>query len=273
MIKFTKMQGAGNDFVMLDTLSYPIPDLDLSALAREVSDRRRGVGGDGLILVERGAKAPFKMRMFNPDGSESEMCGNGIRCFAKLLRDHHHLAGDDVDVETGAGILKLQLRTEGRVRVDMGLAKFKRGEIGITGAHDDQFIEQPVGSKFLGTAVSMGNPHLVVFVDDVQAVDLEAEGIKLETSPMFPNRINVHFVQVLSRASLVQRTWERGAGATLACGTGACASTVASILTGRADHEVDVKLPGGTLLIEVGTDWKVHMTGPAETVFEGDWPS
>lgn len=273
MIPFTKMHGIGNDFVMVDTLVHPMPDVDVSALSRSVNDRRFGVGGDGLILLERGSAAPFRMRMFNPDGSESEMCGNGIRCFAKLLKDHSHLAEDTVRVETGAGILDLSLLPADMVRVDMGPARLTRGEIGMTGPADEKFVDQPVGEGLSGTAVSMGNPHLVIFVTDARAIDLPAIGARFEHNALFPNRTNVHFVQVIDHTHLIQRTWERGAGATLACGTGACACAVAAVLTARADRQVEIQLPGGKLQIEVMVDWRVFMTGPAETVFEGDWPS
>ncbi len=271
MIPFTKMQGIGNDFVMVDTLQDELPEIDIASLARAINDRRLGVGGDGLILMEKGETAPFKMRMFNPDGSESEMCGNGIRCFVRLLKDHNHLAADTVSVETGAGTLNLELKPSGLVTVDMGIARLTRGEIGMTGPSDERFVEQPVDRGWLGTAVSMGNPHLVVFLEDVKAIDLRDAGSRLENLSIFTNRTNVHFVQVLSRNSLLQRTWERGAGATLACGTGACACAVAATLTGRSDRDVEVQLPGGSLQLRVAEDWRVFMTGPAETVFEGVW--
>jgi len=264
------MQGIGNDFVMVDALrEASLPD-DLPAFARLVSDRRFGVGGDGLILLERGEQAPFRMRMFNPDGSESEMCGNGVRCFARLLHDHGHATDPVVPVETGAGVLQLEVRPDRRVRVDMGPARLRRGEIGMTGPENQAFVDREVGEGFRGTAVSMGNPHLVIFVDDVAKIDLEHIGPVLERHPLFPNRTNVHFVQVVDRGHLIQRTWERGAGATMACGTGACASAVAAMLTDRADRTVEVRLPGGTLEIEIAADGRVFMTGPAETVFEGE---
>lgn len=277
-MRFTKMHGIGNDFVMVDTIDSPLPSgvegQEVSAfadLARKVNDRRFGIGGDGLILLEKGDQAPFRMRMFNPDGSESEMCGNGIRCFAVLLRDLGHLSGDSVEVETGAGTLKLDLVGGNDVRVDMGPARLTRGEIPMTGAADERFIDQPVGDGFSGTAVSMGNPHLVIFVDDVQKVDLELLGPKFEHHALFPRRTNVHFVQVVDRGTLIQRTWERGAGITLACGTGACSVAVAGFLTGRSDRIAQVRLPGGNLKIEYLEDGRVLMTGPAETVFEGEW--
>jgi len=271
MIRFTKMQGIGNDFVMVDVIRDGAISSDLPAVARQVNDRRFGVGGDGLILVEKGDSAPFRMRMFNPDGSESEMCGNGIRCFARLLQDHGHLTEESVDVETGAGILGLNLVGSNRVRVDMGLARLTRGEIGMAGPADEKFIDQPVDSDYRGTAVSMGNPHLVIFVEDVSKIELETIGPKLEHHDAFPKRVNVHFIQVVDRRHLIQQTWERGAGITLACGTGACASAVAAVVTGRTERTVEIKLPGGLLEIEYLEDGRVVMTGPAETVFEGEF--
>lgn len=270
MIPFVKMHGIGNDFVMLDTLRDGSPSGDLAELSRRLCDRRFGIGGDGLILVERAEEAPFRMRMFNPDGSESEMCGNGIRCFARLLADRGYAGEGAVPVVTGAGVLTVEILADGQVRVDMGPYRLKRGEIGITGNPDEEFREQPVGG-YVGTAVSMGNPHLVIYRDDASKIDLEFEGPKLEHDRLFPRRINVHFAQVESRTQLVQRTWERGAGVTLACGTGACAVAVAGFLTGRSERKVAVRLPGGSLEIDVREDGRVLMTGPAVTVFEGTW--
>lgn len=275
MIRFTKMQGIGNDFVMVDTISEPLPALDVSELARKVNDRKFGIGGDGLILVEKGNQAPFRMRMFNPDGSESEMCGNGIRCFAKILQDRGHLASDSTDVETGAGTLHLEIMPSGMVRVNMGPARLTRGEIGMLG--DAKAIYQDVPTETMlgtlpATAVSMGNPHLVLFVADAASVPLQVVGPELEYHSLFPSRTNVHFIQVLDRKTLIQKTWERGAGATLACGTGACASAVAACLTGRADRSVEMQLPGGSLFIDYLESGEVLMTGPAETVFEGEFP-
>jgi diaminopimelate epimerase len=264
------MQGIGNDFVMVDALrETPLPT-DLPAFARMVCDRRFGIGGDGLILLEKGDEAPFRQRMFNPDGSESEMCGNGIRCFARLLVDHGHASDDaPIPVETGAGLLHVEVLPDRRVRVDMGIARLRRGQIGMTGEATQAFVEQEVGHGYRGTAVSMGNPHLTIFVDDVEKVDLETVGPSLERHPFFPQRTNVHFVQVIDRTHLIQRTWERGAGITLACGTGACASVVAAVITDRSERKVENRLPGGVLEIEVAPEGRVLMTGPAETVFDG----
>jgi len=294
VIPFVKMHGIGNDFILLDGIGEHLPETDFPTLARSVNDRRFGVGGDGLILIERGASAPYQMRMFNPDGSEAEMCGNGIRCFAKLLKDRGYHDGGAVDVDTGAGRLTVTVEANGWVRVDMGQAWLKRGEIPMTGPADESFVDQPVeiadlGSRiadrkaqspepkahspkpFRGTAVSMGNPHLVIFVDDVHAIDLEHIGPILEHHELFPKRVNVHFAQVVDKGHLIMRTWERGAGITFACGTGACSIAVAGFLTGRSDRNVDIRLPGGHLKLEYQEDGRVFMTGPAETVFEGQW--
>lgn len=268
-IQFTKMQGIGNDFIVVDALQQSSLPADLPSFAQKVNDRRFGIGGDGLILLEKGEQAPFRMRMFNPDGSESEMCGNGIRCFGRLLKDHDHLTSDSIKVETGAGILELQLVEPNQFRVDMGKARLTRGEIGMVGNADENFFEAEIPEGFKGTAVSMGNPHLVIFVEDVSKISLETIGPVLEHFDQFPKRTNVHFIQVIDRSHLIQRTWERGAGITLACGTGACASAVAAFVTGRADRNVDIKLPGGHLQIEYKEDGTVLMTGPAESVFEG----
>lgn len=271
MIPFVKMHGIGNDFVMLDLLDAPEPE-DPADLARRMNDRRTGVGGDGLILVERGSDAPFRMRMFNPDGSEAEMCGNGIRCFAKLLHDRGHLSGNEADIDTGAGRLMVQLTADGQVRVSMGTARLNRADIPMTGPGDETFLDQPLGiDGWLGSAVSMGNPHLVLFTGDVAAIPLETLGPRFETHPLFPRKTNVHFAQVADRRHLIQRTWERGAGMTLACGTGACACAVAGFLTGRTERSVSIDLPGGRLFIEYAPDGAVTMTGPAVTVYEGSW--
>jgi diaminopimelate epimerase len=265
-VKITKMQGIGNDFVMVDAIDENPISADLGETATFVCDRRRGVGADGLIIVERGQEAPFKMRMFNPDGSESEMCGNGIRCVSVLLRDLGRVEGGHVTVETLAGLLDTELLDADHVRVDMGPARLKPSEIGMK-ADGDQFLQQNVGGGFVGTAVSMGNPHLVILVEDVDGVDLDRLGPIFETHPFFPDRTNVHFVQVIDRQHLKTRTWERGAGITLACGTGACASAVAAFLAGRSDRAVEVQLPGGKLQVEYLESGHVLMTGPAKTIF------
>lgn len=273
MINFTKMHGIGNDFVMVNGFEHKLPEHDLRELAQEMCSRRFGIGSDGLIIAIPGESEKFRMRMLNPDGSESEMCGNGIRCLAEFLVDEKLTNEETIPVETGAGLLVLQRQGKNQVRVDMGLARLAPHEIGMN-AEGDQWVNQPIevlGESFMGTAVSMGNPHLVIFVDDVHTVPLDKWGPALETHPLFPKRVNVHFVQVDSRTHLTQRTWERGAGATLACGTGACSVGVAAFLNGKSEREVTITLPGGDLQIEYTEEGRVYMTGPAVTAFRGVW--
>ncbi|MGE0002081.1 MAG: diaminopimelate epimerase [Fimbriimonadaceae bacterium] len=273
-MRFAKMHGIGNDFVMVDAVRSGLPRENLADLSRAICDRNLGVGADGLIFALRGSTTDFLMRMFNPDGSESEMCGNGVRCFAKFVTDHGHTSSAFIDVETGNGILRLETLADGQVKVMMGKARLTRGEIGMTGDPSAEFIAQPIesgGRTISATAVSIGNPHLVTFVEPDEILDLPVRGRELEHSPLFPERTNVHFVTVLGPNRLKQVTWERGAGATLACGTGACACAVASYLNGHTGREVTVDLPGGTLQIEYAESGEVYMTGPAETVFEGEW--
>jgi len=264
------MHGIGNDFVLINRFSTPIEESSLPDLARRMCNRKFGIGADGILLAESGKDARFRMRMLNPDGSESEMCGNGVRCYAQYLRSQGLTTDTIIPVETGAGLLTLQAYEDGRVKVDMGPARLTRGEIGIVGKPESRFIDEPI-LAFHGTAVSMGNPHLVLLVPDADAIDLAVIGPVLENHEWFPNRINVHFVQVIDRAHLKQRTWERGAGITLACGTGACASAVAAFLNGVSDREVEITLPGGKLDIEYRLDGGVNMTGPTAYVFDGEW--
>lgn len=275
-MKFTKMHGIGNDFVVVDCLSESLPEDRLADISRKVNDRKFGIGGDGLILVLPSRHADFRMRMFNPDGTEAQMCGNGIRCFAKYVYDRKHTAETTVKVETLAGIKTLKLQTRGgaveSVRVDMGQPRLRRSEIPMRGEDVERVVAEPLkvdGKRFEITAVSMGNPHVVIFTDRPDAIDLNRVGPAIETHRSFPERTNVHFVQVLNTTELVQKTWERGAGITLACGTGACASLVAAVLNGKANRRASVHLPGGDLLIEWTGDDRVTMTGPAEEVFEG----
>lgn len=278
-LPFIKMHGIGNDFIVVDATDGGLDIQQASELSRAINDRKYGVGGDGLILVMKGDRAPFRMRMFNPDGSEAEMCGNGIRCVAKYVREHGLTDLNPIPIETGAGLLELETQGSSRevagVRVNMGIARLLRGEIPMTGDPTEQasnFELEVPGARLIGTAVSMGNPHVVIFVEDVGSVPLETWGTAIENDPMFPQRTNVHFVQVLGRSEVRMRTWERGAGATLACGTGACASVVASHVTGRTERCALAHLPGGDLEIEYAQDGTVYMTGPAESVFEGRWP-
>jgi diaminopimelate epimerase len=277
-MKFTKMHGIGNDYVYVETFNQP-PPADPACLAVTMSDRHFGVGSDGLILIMPSERADARMRMFNADGSEGEMCGNGVRCVAKYLHDHGLARKDRVTVETGRGVLTLDLEiADGkarRVRVDMGAPIFKSTEI-PTLLPGDPPVNVPLrvhDQSFPVTAVSMGNPHAVIFVDDVQDFPLELLGPALENHPSFPRRVNVHIVHVIGPNEVRMRTWERGSGITLACGTGACAVCVAGVLTGRTDRRILAHLPGGDLELEwPGDAASVFMTGPATEVFSGDWP-
>ena len=278
-MKFTKMHGLGNDYVYVETFNQAEPS-DPSALARTISDRHFGVGSDGLILIMPSQRADARMRMFNADGSEGEMCGNGVRCVAKYLHDHGIARKERVTVETGRGVLSLDLKIDQGeaklVRVDMGAPILQSAEIPTLLAGDPP-VDAPLqveDQTFAVTAVSMGNPHAVIFVDDAQAFPLERLGPLIETHPSFPRRVNVHVVQVFGPEEVRMRTWERGSGITLACGTGACAVCVAGVLTGRTANRVLAHLPGGDLQLE----WpepsaSVFMTGPATEVFSGDWPA
>ena len=276
-MKFTKMHGIGNDYVYISTFDQPGP-ADPSRLAVAVSDRHFGIGSDGLILIGPSPIADARMRMFNADGSESEMCGNGVRCVAKYLHDHGIAAGPRVTVETGRGILTLDLEIhEGRarrVRVDMGPPILRGPEIPTT-LPGDPPVDHPLtveGRPIVVTAVSMGNPHAIVYVEDLAGFPVEALGAALERHPGFPRRVNAHFVEVISPTEVRMRTWERGTGITLACGTGACAVAVAGVLTGRTGPRLLAHLTGGDLeLAWDGTDSPVFMTGPATEVFSGDW--
>ncbi len=281
--RFTKMHGIGNDFILIDADAEPLPEDRLPEISRRLCHRKFGIGGDGLILVlptdltDPTDRSDFRMRMFNPDGSEAEMCGNGIRCFAKYVYDRGLIDSEQITVATLAGEMKLDLRIEGRrvgsVRVDMGAPVLDRHQIPMSGEGPSPVIGEDIsveGERYAITAVSMGNPHAVIFTDDVSSVPLEQVGPQIERCPLFPARTNVHFVKVQSSDELTMRTWERGAGATLACGTGACASVVASALNGLAGRRVTAHLPGGDLLIEWAQDNHVYMTGPATEVFEGE---
>lgn len=272
------MHGIGNDFIMVDAIKQTLNEKDLPELARKMNNRKFGVGGDGLILILKGENAPFRMRMFNPDGSESEMCGNGIRCFAAYLKERNLTQEQSIDVETGAGDLTLHIIQNGvgpkQVRVNMGVAKLTRAQIPMNGPPNENAIAFEIkvdNQTFKATAVSMGNPHCVIFVQEVNNIPLEKWGPLIENHPDFPNRTNVHFAQIVAPNEIIQRTWERGAGATLACGTGACAVLVAAVQNGLAERKATLHLPGGDLEIEYQEDGTVFKTGPAETVFEGVW--
>ena len=277
-MKFTKMHGSGNDYVYVDTFSCPEP-ADPSRLARVIADRHFGVGGDGLILIGPSKRADARMRMFNADGSESEMCGNGVRCVAKYVYDHKIAERPRLTIETGRGVLTLDLEIEAgkaaRVRVDMGPPILKAGEIPTT-LPGDPPVDVPIvvdGKTFRATAVSTGNPHVIVYVEDADKFPLETLGPLFENHPAFPRRVNAHFVEVVGRDEVKMRTWERGSGVTLACGTGACAVCIAGVLTGRTDRTLLAHLPGGDLLLEwPDSNGAIFMTGPATEVFSGVWP-
>ena len=274
-MRFTKMQGAGNDYVYVNCLEERVDNP--SSLARMVSDRHFGIGSDGLILIRPSVQADFFMEMFNADGSRSEMCGNGIRCVGKYVYDHGLADKTELAVNTLAGVKRLGLHVEGgavaEVTVDMGAPVLDAALVPVMSA-TRQVVAQPIevaGRRFEATCVSMGNPHAVVFVDDVAGFPVEEVGAAFEVHPAFPNRTNVEFVQVASRSEANMRVWERGTGETLACGTGACAAAVAGVLCGKFDGEVLLHVPGGDLRVrwDRAAD-RVYLTGPAETVFEGD---
>ncbi|MCC8071213.1 MAG: diaminopimelate epimerase [Bacteroidales bacterium] len=272
-ILFTKMHGISNDYVYINCLTS-VPD-NLPQLAIAMSDRHTGVGGDGIILILPSDVADFKMRMFNADGSEGKMCGNGIRCVGKYVYDYGLTDKRLITVETLAGIKTLSLHVrDGRVHsatVDMGEPIIDTAEVPVR-FHADQMVNELIATSqgdVRLTAISMGNPHGVIFVDDLSKVDVHGLGRELETHPMWPDRANIEFAQVTAPEEITMRVWERGSGETMACGTGACALAVAAVLTGRTGRTVTIHLLGGDLKIEWGADGHVYMTGPAATVFEG----
>jgi diaminopimelate epimerase len=279
-MRFTKMHGIGNDYVYVDGFAEKITDPH--TLALKISDRHFGVGGDGLILILPSDKADVRMRMFNADGSESEMCGNGVRCVAKYAFDHGLTTSNPMRVETGRGVLTLSLQTvEGKVRqvtVDMGEPILALPEVPVdlaklTPAGKNVYRFEAAKVSLDATFVSMGNPHAVMFVPDIVGIDLNRLGPAVERHSAFPRRINAHWVQVDSPDHVTMVSWERGSGPTLACGTGACAVAVAGVLTGRTNRSITATLPGGDLQLSWREqDNHVHMTGPATEVFTGVWP-
>ena len=275
MIKFTKMHGLGNDYVYMDAIHQNIEKE--SSLAQFVSNRNFGIGSDGLILICKSEIADFKMRMFNSDGSEAEMCGNGIRCVGKFVYDKGLTNKTEVTIETLAGVKTLQLNVEkGKVktvRVDMGEPILTPKEIPVVSEEEPvkNLTLKAKDKEFTFTCVSMGNPHAITFVENTKEFDVETYGKILEVDKVFPNKTNVEFIEIVDKNHIKMRVWERGAGETLACGTGACASVVACSLNGLTDNIVNVELLGGTLEIEWNKeDNHVYMTGPAVTVFEGE---
>lgn len=275
-MKFTKMQGAGNDYIYINGFEAIPPHL--SSLAVKMSDRHFGVGSDGLVMIVPSKTCDFGMRMFNADGTEAEMCGNAARCVGKYLYDHGMTDKTELTLETMAGVKRIYLTVaHGRVtsvKVDMGEPRLLPGDLPVL-LPGDRVVAQPIevcGHRFSMTCVSMGNPHAVIFLDDLQAYDLHAIGRAIEHHELFPRRTNVEFVKVLAPDVLQMRVWERGAGETLACGTGACASLVAAVLNDRSRRAATLRLVGGDLQIEWDeTSNHVFMTGDAVTVFEGTW--
>lgn len=275
-MKFTKMQGLGNDYVYVNGFEERIENP--SEMAVKMSNRNFGVGSDGLILINPSEKADFEMEMYNADGSRGEMCGNGIRCVAKYVYDYGLTDKTHISVETLGGIKYLDLTVEdGKVvlvRVDMGSPILTPAQIPVI-ADEAEAVAVPIlvdETEYQMTCVSMGNPHAVIFMDDIEHLEIEKIGPKFEHHERFPNRVNTEFVKVLDRQTASMRVWERGSGETLACGTGACAVAVACILGGYTENKVTVKLLGGDLLIEWDREQnKIYMTGPAEVVFDGVW--
>lgn len=274
-MKFTKMQGCGNDYVYVNCFEEKIDDRP--AMAKLISDRNFGVGSDGLICICPSDKADFKMDMYNMDGSWSQMCGNGIRCVGKYAYDKGLTNKTAISVESGGQIKALDLKIkDGRVefvRVDMGAPELRPQFIPVA-EHGKNFVNRSVivkDEEYFVTAVNVGNPHAVVFVDEVDSIDVQTLGPRFENHPLFPDKVNAEFVQVIDRGTIKMRVWERGSGETLACGTGATASAVAAILNGHTDSVVKVILRGGDLTIEWDRDKNMlYMTGPAVTVFDGE---
>jgi diaminopimelate epimerase len=277
-MRFTKMHGAGNDYVYVDCFTNPVPH-DPVGLGQAISDRHKGVGSDGLILICPSDKADARMRMFNADGSEAEMCGNGVRCVAKYVYDHGLVRKPTLTVETGRGVLTLNLEIAGgrvhQVTVDMGEPILEARKIPTTLAGNPP-KEVPLEWEdhcFRVTCVSMGNPHCILFVEGITDGLVHGTGPAIERHPAFPRRTNVEFVRVNRKDDLTVRVWERGSGETQACGTGACAVAVAGAITERTARKIVARLPGGDLQLHWSeTDNHVYMTGPAVEVFSGDWP-
>lgn len=274
-MKFTKMHGLGNDYIFVNSMKENLQNPAI--LAQKVSDRHFGVGSDGLVLIMPSDVADVKMRIFNPDGSEAEMCGNASRCVGKYVYENGIIDKERITLETLAGIKTLELKVyDGQVaavKVDMGEPLLEAARIPVI-TSKECFIDEPVeinGRVFNVTCVSMGNPHAVIFTDNVSELPLHIYGPQLEKNSLFPKRTNVEFIQVINRDMIRMRVWERGTGETLACGTGACASVVAAVLNGLCDRRVTVMLPGGELFIEWNeNDGRLYKTGPAVKVFDGE---
>ncbi len=273
-LEFTKYQGLGNDFILVDNRDSTTPQITPEQ-AIQLCDRHFGIGGDGVIFALPGQEGTdYTMRIFNSDGSEPEMCGNGIRCMARFIADlEADGAQDSYNIHTLAGLIVPKLTADGQVTVDMGKPRLIASEIPTTLTDaNGQAIGQTLevaDQAWQVTCVSMGNPHCITFVDDVTAIELEKIGPQFENHPAFPQRINTEFIEVVRPDYLKMRVWERGAGITLACGTGACASLVAAALNGKSERKATIELPGGPLWIEWAENDRIFMTGPAERVFSG----
>ncbi len=271
-LRFTKMQGLGNDFIVFDAVRQPV-DLDAAAI-RRLADRRFGIGCDQILLVEppRLPGTDFHYRIFNADGSEVEQCGNGARCFARFVRDQGLSDQDEIPVGTAAGPIRLYLEADGQVRVDMGVPRLTPAQIPfLAGSESVTYALEVAGETLTIGAVSMGNPHAVLLVEDVESAPVARLGPLIEQHPRFPQRVNAGFMQILTPTQIRLRVYERGVGETLACGTGACAAVVSGRLRGLLDSRVRVSLPGGELTIEWrGSSQTLWMTGPATTVFQGE---
>lgn len=282
-MKFTKMQGCGNDYVYVDGFKEQIATEDKPELVRKLSDRHFGIGGDGVIFINPGKTADFEMEMYNADGTRSEMCGNGIRCVAKFVYDKKMTDKTSLSIESCGKIKYIDLTIEKKsdsergevalVKVNMGAPILKAEQVPVL-SENEQVIDEKievVGREYRMTCVSMGNPHAIVFMDQVADLEIEKIGPLFENHVRFPNRTNTEFIRIIDRHTVEMRVWERGTGETLACGTGACATVVACVLNGLTDHEVTVKLLGGELLIRWDREENlVYMTGPARIVFEGE---
>ena len=273
---FSKWHGLGNDFVIVNGFKEKIDNYPQMAI--QVCDRHTGVGADGLVVVLPSKVADFEMRIFNSDGSEAEMCGNVTRCIARYVYENGLTDKTKVTLETKAGIIRPELIfSNGRlqtIKVDMGEPRLMRSAIPMLGDESQQVVNEVLtvnGVEYAITCVSMGNPHCIIFVDDIASTDLALIGPMIETHPIFPRKTNVEFVQVLDKQKVRMRVWERGAGITMACGTGACATLVAGVLNGKIDRQAVVELDGGELVIEWGSDNHIYMSGPAVEVFRGEY--
>jgi diaminopimelate epimerase len=284
-MKFTKMQGCGNDYVYVNGFTEKIPPEEKPGLVRALSDRHFGIGGDGVIFINPSTEADFEMEMYNADGSRSQMCGNGIRCVGKYVYDKGLTDKTHITVISAGAVKHLELTVENSkthkedrgsvslVRVNMGSPILLPEKIPVR-VEGEQAVDVPItveGKEYRMTCVSMGNPHAVIFAENVAGMELEKTGPAFENHPCFPERTNTEFVEVLDRSHVFLRVWERGTGETLACGTGSCAAAVACVLNGLTDHKITVKLSGGELFVEWDREKdEIYMTGPAVTVFEGE---